>query len=439
MGFLTFLGACGTVTGSCYLLEAAGKSLLIDCGLYQGEEAKHFPATFAFDPKEIDYVILTHVHLDHSGRLIELVRDGFRGEILTTQATIDLLEIVLRDRLHLEPHLAPENIVQKVIDLCWAFEYGKKFEITPDLSFRLQEAGHILGSAHIELWAEGKKFVFSGDIGRQGTPIIRDPTPIKEADFVIIESTYGGRLHPPLGLAKKQLKHVIELAQRERARIYIPSFAIGRTQELLYLLNDLIESKSLKPLPVILDSPMALQVTRVYAKHTELYDEEALRRLEAGDQIFSFPLLFSAASIEASRKIEHLRPPFLVIAGSGMVTGGRIIDHLKRHLPEKHTFVVFVGYQARGTPGREILEHQPKVKLNNEWISNQARIFRLEAFSAHADHRELLSWLKNFDHTPRRVFITHGERKARQALELAIQKELGLRTERPKQGRRFNF
>ncbi len=217
------------------------------------------------------------------------------------------------------------------------------------------------------------------------------------------------------------------------------ALSLSKIAQLGYLLNDLIESKSLKPLPVILDSPMALEVTRVYAKHTELYDEEALKRLEAGDQIFSFPLLFSAASIEASRKIEHLRPPYLVIAGSGMVTGGRIIDHLKRHLPERQTFVVFVGYQARGTPGRAILEHQPKVKLDNEWVSNQARIFRLEAFSAHADHRELLSWLKNFGKGPRRVFITHGEKKARQALELAIQKELGLRTERPKQGRRFNF
>ncbi len=431
MGFLTFEGACGTVTGSLYLLETAGKKILIDCGLYQGLEAEKSNASFPFDPHEIDYVLLTHAHLDHSGRLLELVRDGFRGEILTTRATIELLEIVLEDRLHLEPHLGPKDLAASVLELCWPFEYEKIFDIPGGIHFRLRDAGHILGSAHLELWCEGQKFVFSGDIGRKGTPIIRDPSPPEEADYLIMESTYGGRTHPPFDLAKRQLRLVIEKAQEERARVFIPSFAIGRTQELLYFLNELVEGGEVKPLPVVVDSPMALKVTRVYAKHTELYDEETLARLSRGDRIFSFPLLFSAASVEASRRIEDLEPPYVVIAGSGMVTGGRIIEHLKRHLPERNTFVVFVGFQAQGTPGREILKRRPEVKLDKVWVENRVRIFRIEAFSAHADQEELLSWLRGFKKIPSRIFLSHGEPGARAALRRAIEEHFDTRVETP--------
>ncbi len=439
MGALTFYGACGTVTGSLYLLETAGKKILIDCGLYQGVEAEKLNQAFPFDPKEIDYVLLTHAHLDHSGRLLELVRDGFSGEILTTQATIDLLEIVLEDRLHLEPHLGPKELAKKVLHLAWAFEYNEIFDIPGGIHFRLRDAGHILGSAHLEIWCEGKKFVFSGDIGRSKTPIIRDPDPPTETDYLIMESTYGGRRHPPFSLAKKQLKLILEKAQKARARVFIPSFAIGRTQELIYFLNELIENKEMAPLPVVIDSPMALKVTKVYAKHTELYDEEALRKLTQGDQIFSFPLLFAAASIEASRRIEELTPPYVVIAGSGMVTGGRIIDHLKRHLRERNAFVVFVGFQAKGTPGRDILHRRPKVHLDHTVVENRARIFRIEAFSAHADHEELLSWLATFQKGPKRIFLTHGEPEARGALAKGIREKFSFTVECPALGRKFVF
>ncbi|OAG27068.1 MBL fold metallo-hydrolase [Thermodesulfatator autotrophicus] len=439
MGSLTFIGACGTVTGSAYLLESKGKKILIDCGLYQEEDFLAYNRSFPFEPKEIDYVILTHAHLDHSGRLLELVRDGFRGEILTTQPTIELLDIVLNDRLHLEPQIGPRNLPDKVRELCWAFEYGEMVDIPGDIHFRFQDAGHILGAANVELWCEGKKIVFSGDIGRPGTPIIRDPTPVKTADYVIMESTYGGRKHPPFSLAKRQLKAIVTSAQKERVRVFIPSFAIGRTQELLYFFNELVEDGEIKPLPVIVDSPMALKVTKVYARHTELYDEEALKRLERGDKIFSFPLLFSAASRKASQRIEELSPPYVVIAGSGMVTGGRIIEHLKRHLPSRKTFVVFVGYQAKGTPGRAILERLPRVKLNHSTVENRARIFRIEAFSAHADHNELLIWLGHFQEKPKRVFLTHGEPRARSKLLKAIREKYGLKVEAPGLNRKFVF
>lgn len=439
MGTLTFAGACGTVTGSLYLLESGGKRLLIDCGLYQGLEAERLNSSFPFEPRDIDYVLLTHAHLDHSGRLLELVREGFRGEILATQATLDLLEIVLEDRLHLEPHLGPKDLARRVMELCWPFEYGEIFDIPGDIHFRLRDAGHILGSAHLELWCEGKKFVFSGDIGRQGTPIIRDPDPPKEADYLVMESTYGGRRHPPFSRAREQLKRILELARERRARVFIPSFAIGRTQELIYFLNDLVESGAIEPLPVVVDSPMALKVTRVYAKHTELYDEETLARLARGDQIFSFPLLFAAASVEASRRIEELIPPYVVIAGSGMVTGGRIIDHLKRHLAERDTFVVFVGFQARGTPGREILHRRPKIKLDHALVENRARIFRIEAFSAHADHEELLGWLSAFKTLRKRVFLTHGEPEARDRLREAILKDFSYPVETPALYRKLVF
>ncbi len=438
MGTLTFAGACGTVTGSLYLLESEGKRLLVDCGLYQGLEAERLNP-FPFDPRAINYVILTHAHLDHAGRLLELVRDGFRGEILATKATLELLEIVLEDRLHLEPHLGPKDLALKVLELCWPFEYGEVFDIPGGIHFRLRDAGHILGSAHLELWCEGKKFVFSGDIGRKGTPIIRDPDPPEEADYLIMESTYGGRRHPPFSRAREQLKRILEQARERRARVFIPSFAIGRTQELLYFLNDLVENGELEPLPVVVDSPMALKVTRVYAKHTELYDEEALARLARGDQIFSFPLLFAAASLEASRRIEELTPPYVVIAGSGMVTGGRIIDHLKRHLWQRDTFVVFVGFQARGTPGREILHRRSKVRLDHAWVENRARVFHIEAFSAHADHQELLGWLSAFKSVRKRIFLTHGEPEARGRLKEAIVKNFPYTVEAPALYRRFVF
>ncbi len=439
MGSLTFAGACGTVTGSLYLLETGSRKILIDCGLYQGLEAEKLNASFPFDPQEIDYVILTHAHLDHSGRLLELVRDGFRGEILTTQATIDLLEIVLTDRLHLDPQIGPEDLVFKVLELCWPFEYDQIFDIPGDIHFRLRDAGHILGSAHLELWCEGKKFVFSGDIGRKGSPIIRDPSPPEEADYLIMESTYGGRKHPPFGLAKRQLKLVVTKAEEQKARVFIPSFAIGRTQELLYFFNELVESGEIGPLPVVVDSPMALKVTKVYAKHTELYDEETLEKLARGDQIFSFPLLFSAASIEASRRIENLKPPYVVIAGSGMVTGGRIIDHLKRHLPHPDTFVVFVSFQAKGTPGREILHRRPKIKLDQTIVENHARIFRIEAFSAHADQKELLEWLSCFKRLPREIFLTHGEPQARLSLQKALERHFKMAVKTPSLMARFVF
>ncbi len=439
MGKLTFLGACGTVTGSCYLLEVFGKKLLVDCGLYQGEEAQSFQKDFPFYPPEIDYVFLTHAHLDHSGRLLELVKGGFQGEILTTGATADLLRIVLEDRLHLEPRLGPEDLLEKVLRLTWSFEYNEVFEINSEMRFRFRDAGHILGSAHLELWTGDRKWVFSGDIGRRGSPIIRDPQPPQDADYLVMESTYGGRRHPSWNLAKKQLKLVVEKAQAQRARVFIPSFAIGRTQELLYFFNELVENKEIDPLPVVVDSPMALKVTRIYAKHTELYDEDTLERLAQGDQIFSFPLLFAAASIRASRRIEELSPPYVVIAGSGMVTGGRIIEHLIRHLAEDRTFVVFVGYQAKGTPGRKILERQPRVKLDHHLVDNRARLFRLEAFSAHADHQELLSWLASLKSPPRRIFLTHGEPRARAVLAADIRHRFGYTVETPLLGRVFSY
>ncbi len=439
MARLVFCGACGTVTGSCYLLEVQGRKCLVDCGLYQGLEADKLNRDFPFSPAELKYVFLTHAHLDHAGRLLELVREGFKGEIITTQATIDLLKIVLEDRLHLEPRIGPKDLVSKVMELCWPFEYDQIFDVFPGFRFRFRDAGHILGSANIEFWIEEKKLVFSGDIGRRGTPIIRDPFPLKEADYIIMESTYGGRRHPSWSLAKKQLRLIIQQAQEAKARVYIPSFAIGRAQELLYFFNDLVESGQIDPLPVVLDSPMALKVTQVYAKHTRLYDQETLERLARGDQIFSFPLLFSTPSVKESRRIEKLAPPYVIIAGSGMVTGGRIIDHLLRHLSDPLTFVVFVGYQAKGTPGRAILRKRPKVKLDHHFVENRARLFRIEAFSAHADHQELLSWLANFSSPPKRVFLTHGEPKARNQLAQDIRKRFGYAVETPSLLRSYSF
>lgn len=432
-------GAAKVVTGSCYLIETEKSKVLVDCGMFQGpkEITKLNYEPFRFNPKEVSDVILTHAHLDHSGLLPKLIRYGFNGKIWSTGATKDLTEVVLKDTVHIqyddlrdinrvrEKHGLPPlkelyfvEDVEKTINSFKTVPYDEMIRITDDISIRLRDAGHILGSASIEMFIEEngktKKVVFSGDIGQWNVPIIKDPTLIESADYVFIESTYGNRLHEDVPLREQLLLDAILTTFERNGKLIIPSFAIERTQELLYYFHRFLNQNKFPEEEVFVDSPLAIRAIEVFKKHTECYDKEALNEFKS---IFGFPNLRLVHSKNESKKLNDYEESAIIIAGSGMCTGGRVVHHLRHQLWKKENMVLFVGYQAEGTLGREILEGKEEVEILGENVKVNAEIRKIESFSAHADLRELVKWINGFKEKPNRVFITHGEEEAVNALK----------------------
>ncbi|MDN5327580.1 MAG: metallo-beta-lactamase family protein [Candidatus Woesearchaeota archaeon] len=432
-------GAAKVVTGSCYLIETEKSKVLVDCGMFQGpkEITKLNYEPFRFNPKEVSDVILTHAHLDHSGLLPKLIRYGFNGKIWSTGATKDLTEVVLKDTVHIqyddlrdinrvrEKHGLPPlkelyfvEDVEKTINSFKTVPYDEMIRITDDISIRLRDAGHILGSASIEMFIEEngktKKVVFSGDIGQWNVPIIKDPTLIESADYVFIESTYGNRLHEDVPLREQLLLDAILTTFERNGKLIIPSFAIERTQELLYYFHRFLNQNKFPEEEVFVDSPLAIRAIEVFKKHTECYDKEALNEFKS---IFGFPNLRLVHSKNESKKLNDYEESAIIIAGSGMCTGGRIVHHLRHQLWKKENMVLFVGYQAEGTLGREILEGKEEVEILGETVKVNSEIRKIESFSAHADLRELVKWINGFKEKPNRVFITHGEEEAVNALK----------------------
>lgn len=432
-------GAAKVVTGSCYLIETEKSKVLVDCGMFQGpkEITKLNYEPFRFNPKEVSDVILTHAHLDHSGLLPKLIRYGFNGKIWSTGATKDLTEVVLKDTVHIqyddlrdinrvrEKHGLPPlkelyfvEDVEKTINSFKTVPYDEMIRITDDISIRLRDAGHILGSASIEMFIEEngktKKVVFSGDIGQWNVPIIKDPTLIESADYVFIESTYGNRLHEDVPLREQLLLDAILTTFERNGKLIIPSFAIERTQELLYYFHRFLNQNKFPEEEVFVDSPLAIRAIEVFKKHTECYDKEALNEFKS---IFGFPNLRLVHSKNESKKLNDYEESAIIIAGSGMCTGGRIVHHLRHQLWKKENMVLFVGYQAEGTLGREILEGKEEVEILGENVKVNAEVRKIESFSAHADLRELVKWINGFKEKPNRVFITHGEEEAVNALK----------------------
>ena len=442
---VSFHGAARTVTGSCFLVEAAGSKFLIDCGMFQGspEISERNELPFPFSPAELDFVILTHAHIDHCGLLPRLHKEGFQGKIHCHDATKALCEVTLLDSAHIQegksrwlqskgrrrglrprPPLYTTYDAQRCMEDFQGHEYGESFSPkNENIKVTLFDAGHILGSATIslEIEEEGKKLttVFSGDVGNALAPIIGDPQSPARADYVIVESTYGGRQHGPPAKRRDELKKAVLGTVKRGGRLIIPSFAIGRTQELLYLLNSLVESGEVPRIPIFLDSPMAVKATSVFARHDECYDKEAKAHLAEGDLIFDFPGLQLIESREDSRALNHLRGPLVVISASGMCTAGRIQHHLKHHLWRSDTTVLFVGYQAAGTLGRRLLDGAKTVQIFGDRIRVRARIEDLGSFSAHADHDGVIAWLDKIDGVSK-VFLVHGEEEALFALEDAL-------------------
>jgi metallo-beta-lactamase family protein len=448
MATLTFLGATGTVTGSKYLLEAGGERLLIDCGLFQGAKELRLRNWNPLPvlPASIQWVLLTHAHLDHVGYIPRLVKDGFHGQILTSSATVDLAKIVLPDSGHIQEEDAafankkgfskhapalPLYTYQealKSLEYFHAVTSTEPLEISSHFTARGFFAGHILGARMIEVTVREndvtKKILFSGDLGRFPQLIIPEPVvPEDGFDYMLLESTYGDRLHPQEDIGAR-LASIVENTASHGGTVVIPSFAVGRTQELLYLLRELIEQKKLHSLPIHVDSPMAIDVTDLYEKHQE--DESLqLRTLEAqGVKPFSPPNLHFDKSVDDSKKLNDAHYPTIIISASGMATGGRVLHHLERCLPDHRNTILFVGFQAAGTRGQAIQSGAQAVKMYGQPVPVRAHIETIEGLSAHADYGEILAWLKRFSKAPGRTFMVHGEPKASEALRQRIAQEL---------------
>ncbi len=441
---LTFCGAARITTGSCYLVEADHLKLLIDCGMFQGTKdiTKLNYLGFPFKPADINYVLLTHAHIDHSGLLPKLVREGFSGAILATSATIDLCRIMLEDSASVQekdteqenrrrlreglalrlPLYTAEN-VKRTMRFFKKIEYNRFVQLSPNIVVCYRDAGHIIGSAIIELTVNEdgneKKIVFSGDLGQWNVPIINDPAIIRDATYIVIESTYGNRLHENIRMRDDLLlKHAKE-TYKKGGRLLIPSFAIERTQELLYSFNKLIKEGKFPDEKIFLDSPLAIKATEIFKRHKEVFDAEALYKYK---DPFSFANLVYTPDVSDSMKLNEYAKPCVIIAGSGMCTGGRIRHHLKHGLWDSKNKVLFVGYQAQGTTGRYILEGAKTVKMMGMRIAVKADIAKINSFSAHADAKELIRWVDGFEKKPVKVFITHGEERSSIALKKELEK-----------------
>lgn len=421
---LSFHGAAGTVTGSCSLLTSGTTNILIDCGVEQGTGGEP-DRGFAFDPASLSAVVLTHGHLDHSGRIPRLFAEGFKGPVIAHYATGELADIVWQDSLKLSRHdTTPLFYAQDYQNAKKAIEYldyDQEFSVD-GARIRLYDAGHILGSSHVEIELSGKRVLFSGDIGVKNTPIIRDPHtkwPLPY-DAAVIESTYGNRLHKSREDTILEFWEIVKRVIDQEGVLLIPAFAIGRTQEILYHFNAMVESGEIPRIPVMIDSPMAQKVTKLYRSYTVCYDDETCAQIESGDFPLEFPGLHAVTSHGESMAIPDMRPPFVVVAGSGMCTGGRILNHLKAFLGKMNTTVMLVGYQAEGTLGRSLVEGARSVTIDAEIFDVHARIVTLGGFSAHADRDGLLEWAGKID--TKQWLVNHGEDAAARGLAAALNK-----------------
>jgi metallo-beta-lactamase family protein len=456
MQSITFLGAARTVTGSKHLIETGGKRILVDCGLFQGgrELRERNWAPFAVPPESIDAVVITHAHMDHIGYLPRLVSHGYQGPIYATPATIDLARISLpdsariqeEDARHANRHgfsrhkpalpLYDEKQAYASLKQLEPVDFGHMHQLPGGAQWRYLMAGHILGSAFAEIYFEnGERILMSGDLGRYDAPIIKDPTTIDFAEYLVVESTYGDRLHEredPMDHLERILGEVSE----QGLTLLVPSFSIGRTQELLYFIRKLELEQRVKRIPIYVDSPMATSVTGVTMKYPKEHDEDMLA---AGPEALEPELLKFIRDREESKALNSQRGPMIIIAGSGMANGGRIVHHLAQRLPEPDTFVLFTGYQAEGTLGRTILEKPSEVMIHGHPVQVRAQIDKLNSLSAHADQGEIMRWLGGFKTPPRTTFIVHGEPHAQDVLRAKIESELGWHCEVPEQGQRFDL
>jgi metallo-beta-lactamase family protein len=460
---ITFYGAAKHVTGSCTYIKCNGKTILIDCGLSQGRDEKDMGTDFFFEPAQVDYVLLTHAHIDHSGRIPQLVKDGFRGEIWATSATRKLCDIMLNDSAHIQEMEAewksrknkragkqgvePLYSIEDALESLTYFkecDYDEKVTISEGISCRFIDAGHLLGSASIELWLEeeGKKrkLVFSGDIGNFDQPIIKDPHYIDDADIVVMESTYGDRIHKkpegavghnvPTVVRARELAKIVEKTFQLGGNVVIPAFSVGRTQEILYLFRYIIDNSLLPDypdLPVFVDSPLSAKATAIFASTIQgYYDEEAMKMVNEGINPILFPSLTTIVDVEQSKALNFRKEPCVIISSSGMCEAGRIKHHLKHNLWKREATVIFSGYQANGTLGRSILDGARHVTIFGEQIDVRCNVTSLQSISGHADQEGLLKWITSFTKKPKQIFVNHGEGEVASYFATLIKRELNI-------------
>jgi metallo-beta-lactamase family protein len=446
---ITFFGAAREVTGSMHLITVNGSQVLLDCGLCQGKRKEAFERNrnLPFDAVSIDACVLSHAHIDHSGNLPTLVNRGFSGKVFATPATIDLCDIMLRDSVHLqlkdveyvnkkrakqgknlfEPLALPED-VDRTIKQFENVPYERTKEVVPGMAITFHDAGHILGSAvtTIDFKENGTRvrLLFTGDLGRKDMPILKDPVVVHDVDYLITESTYGNRSHPPRKDVKAALKQLVTKVAERRSKLIIPAFSVGRTQQLVYFLKELHEEGEIPHMPVYVDSPLSSRATDVYEKHEECYDRDALRILREGEEPFTFRGLTYITEVEDSKALNYAEGPIIIISASGMCEGGRILHHLKNNIENDRNVILFVGYQAENTLGRRIIQHLEPIRIFGDEYRLRAEVHSIEALSAHADRNEMLDYFRQMGPRVRRAFLVHGEMDEAEPFAEAL-RELG--------------
>jgi len=471
---ITFLGATRTVTGSNFLVEAVGKKFLVDCGMWQGKkemEEENFNE-FDFDPKQIDFMLLTHAHIDHSGRIPKLYNEGFRNKIYAHKATCDLCSLMLPDSGHIQemesewknrkrkrrgeperPPLYTAEEAARCLEIFEAVNYDEIIEIDENIHVRFNDAGHMLGSSIIELWVkedgETKKIVFTGDLGNNDIPLLDSPTMIEDADYLVMESTYGSRLHVRNDEKAKIFLDVVSETLDKQGTVVIPSFAVGRTQEILYELNKIKENtddedferkyKTLMKAPVYVDSPLAISATEVFRENMDLFEEDVQKEIMSGDNPLEFPGLKFTMTTDESKALNEDPTPSIIISASGMCEVGRIKHHLKHNLWNPNSTILFVGYQAPGTLGYSIVNGAKTVKIFGEEIAVNARIEYIEGYSGHADQEWLMNFIYSFITKPKHIFLVHGEEESQDVLEKKIIDETGISVTTPEYGETYEL
>jgi len=459
---LTFHGATGTVTGSRFVLEVDGRKLLIDCGMFQGRKENRLRnwEPFPVSPSEVDRVLLTHAHIDHSGYLPRFVAEGFGGPVHCTYPTADLCDIMLKDSAHLQeedaywankkgfskhsPALPLYTVrdAERALELFSPVYYGEAIYVTDGVRVKFKDAGHILGSSFVDIrkgeGRDGKKILFSGDMGRPDRPILRDPVQVYDVDYLVLESTYGNRLHDDSS-GVEALARVINESVDRGGVLLIPSFAVGRTQALLYVIRELEERKVIPALSIYVDSPMAIDATGIFERRISEQDLTSRKLTLEGKHIFKTRQLHLCRSREKSKAIARRKRKTIIISASGMVTGGRILHHMKDRLPHSENTILFIGHQAEGTRGRTIVDGASSVKIHGESVPVRANVESISAFSGHGDYWEIMAWLAGFNKEPEKTFLVHGEPEASAALAERIKRHFGWEVVIPKLGETFEL
>jgi len=435
---ISFYGAAHEVTGSCHLIETSTKKILLDCGMFQGSnfsEGKNHDK-FPFDPKSIDVVILSHGHLDHTGRAPKLVKEGFAGEIYATKATCEFAKLIWEDAANIMkynkkkfqlPVLYGEADIDIAVDRCVGVDYHEKVDLGDGISFVLKDAGHIFGSAFIELTADGKTIGYSGDMGNENVPILKDSESLGNVDVLLCESTYGDRVHESLKERRDAIFDLMKEGCQKGGTMMVPAFSLERTQEFLYELNKMSEhDRDMPDMPVFLDSPLAIKATAVYKKYPEYYDTEAMKHYMHDDDFLDFPQLKSTTTREESKKINGVPGPKMIIAGAGMMNGGRILHHAHRYLSDPNSMLIIVGYQAHGTLGRRLYEGAETVKIFGDEIPVRCTVKAIGSLSAHGDQKKLMKWISSGEQLPKKVYFVHGESHGATELAHRVRDELGI-------------